>query len=247
MKTKSGIELCERTIAALSTASEGHLWVDAWVDQELDKGGRNGLGKSVCFDCGLGHCCRQPVVATFIDAFPIAMRLDGEGKNTPGFRRRLMAAGVRQETALVKGTEDEPYNCPLLVHNRCSVYNIRPVMCRAHYAFHSRDACVPYWERTDNERPKVCLVDHSPAFVTAAKVAVDFALKYGAPMPAEPWVRALPYQLSVVMGALRKPEAGRWREIWARCRMKREFFEKVAARQAIDSPDRVTLTSGAKL
>lgn len=246
-KTKSGVELSDRLLAALSTANEGHLWGDAWADNELDKARREGPGETVCHGCSTGHCCRQPVVATFLDVLPIAMRLDGVGENTPGFRRRLMAAGIRQEKALVEGAEDEPYPCPLLVHNRCSVYPIRPIMCRVHYAFESRDACVPYWERPDGKRPLVCLVDHSPAFVTAVKVAVDFAAKHGARKPNSPWVRALPYQLSVVLGAIRKREEDRWREIWARCRMKNEFFERVVERQRRDGPKRAVFQGGSPL
>ena len=119
-------------------------------------------------------------------------------------------------------------------------------MCRTQFAFTSREPCEPYWLREDGTRPRVTLLDHTPAFVQSLASTISFVADAGFNKPNAPWVRALPYQLSVVMGAVRRSEKTRWHEVFARCRMDDDMFQRVAEQQRKDAPRRLSGDQAAK-
>ena len=81
-----------------------------------------------CCDCHKAHCCRQLALGTESEARLIrdAVRRWSPGKQA-ALRRRLQA--------LPKVARDNFSGaCPFLVDERCQVYAVRPLACRA---FHS--------------------------------------------------------------------------------------------------------------
>jgi Fe-S-cluster containining protein len=80
---------------------------------------------------GCAHCCYQPVEATIPEAILVAAHLaDPEDP-----RRKALLARVDADASRTTSERRRPGRpCPLLVDNRCSVYEDRPLMCRSVYA-----------------------------------------------------------------------------------------------------------------
>lgn len=78
---------------------------------------------------GCAHCCYQSVEATIPEAILVALHL----LEDPADPRRQQvidaAASFRGLDETARRRSGRP--CPLLVENRCSVYDDRPLMCRA--------------------------------------------------------------------------------------------------------------------
>jgi Fe-S-cluster containining protein len=80
--------------------------------------------------CGAGcaHCCYQNVEATIPEAILVAAHL--ADPSDPRRDAVLKAAAARRRMS-DKQRRRPGRPCPLLVDNRCSVYEDRPLMCRA--------------------------------------------------------------------------------------------------------------------
>ncbi len=79
-------------------------------------------------DCGAGcaACCHQDVEATIPEAILVAAQIGGEADP------RHDAILAEAETSLSDAPGRRlPRPCPLLRENRCSVYDVRPLACRA--------------------------------------------------------------------------------------------------------------------
>ena len=102
---------------------------------------------------GCAHCCRQEILVPRAEAEAIvdwlqsswsAEQLDGLKHRLRAwlvwhhgeFTRRVSAGEDRQTVAF----EDGP-GCLVLHENACSIYPVRPTMCRMHYVTSSPDAC----------------------------------------------------------------------------------------------------------
>lgn len=79
-------------------------------------------------DCGAGcaACCHQDVEATIPEAILVAAQIGGEADPRHG---AILAEA--QACANDAGQRRLPRPCPLLRENRCSVYEVRPLACRA--------------------------------------------------------------------------------------------------------------------
>ena len=91
--------------------------------------------------CGAGcdHCCHLPVEANAVEVMTLVQHLL-ETRDEAGLA--ALRAALRAHVAVVEATPAAErialrQPCPLLVDHRCSVYEARPLACRA---FHSADA-----------------------------------------------------------------------------------------------------------
>lgn len=226
------MKLTEQQKAVLACAREGHGWGDGWVEHEMEKTKDAKLGQTVCTGCTIAGCCKQPVLATWIDAFPIAVWFHGRGGLSSKTLKRYFELGHKMEYTLRNGTEDEyADDCVFLDKGKCVVYEIRPMICRAYYAFGDRANCTPYHEREDGERPMICALDHSPAIAATIYVATDMAGELKCPHARMPWVRALPLQVAILLNALELSPDAFWPEVWSQCHMPEAEFAQMAAVQ----------------
>jgi Fe-S-cluster containining protein len=90
---------------------------------------------------GCDACCHRKVACTIPEAFGIAAWLS-EKPEAEQQRVRTACSELHEATAglddLARIGTGRP--CPMLVDRRCSLYEIRPITCRAHYSY-SRPAC----------------------------------------------------------------------------------------------------------
>jgi len=88
---------------------------------------------------GCAHCCHQPVGITAIEAITIVERLrqtlsDGEIERV---RERLARAHEKARGVTTADRFSTEHACPFLEESRCSIYEVRPLVCRG---MNSRDA-----------------------------------------------------------------------------------------------------------
>jgi len=234
--------LTEQQKIALQTAAEGREFAEEWSVTYMKHARHSQIGEHVCDGCDVAGCCRQPVVATWVDALPIALRLHGSGLNTARRREQLHHEGRRAEDALCDGIEaDEIFDCVFLCNGRCSMYSVRPMICRVYFAFGDRSRCTPYPERTDGLRPKVCTADHTIPMAVNVSVAQELSAALGCSTPSLPWLRALPKQVANMLDALASRPEEFWNVVWAQCAMPSELFARMVVQMSKEPPDRVEL------
>lgn len=81
-----------------------------------------------CVRCHTAHCCRQLVLCTLQEAEMIR----AEVRRWP--QRKYHDLLERLKRLPLKAKADFDGDCPFLVRERCQIYDLRPVACRA---FHS--------------------------------------------------------------------------------------------------------------
>ena len=103
------------------------------VDQVMEKSA--GTGTPSACRSGCSHCCNARVHALEPEVFHIAGALRERG---PVVLDELMAK-LRRHAAMAQGLTAQQHRipCPFLVDHRCSIYPIRPAVCRK---AHSLDA-----------------------------------------------------------------------------------------------------------
>lgn len=183
------------------TSMDWHIKADKWSDKvtgDLED-------QSVligCRDCSSGHCCNQPVVATFLDSFPIACVHHKAGLNDQKSRDLLRTTGELQETLMEK--DDLGYNMPCPFFNSkkrlCLVYKVRPVICRVYWAIDDKEKC---GHRNTNEL--VGVINYSPIVGALTRASMEIAeiMGYG---KRNIFVRSLPLAVSVCLEALNDPD-----------------------------------------
>ncbi len=92
-----------------------------WFKQMMDTLSKATSGQTPCKD-GCSHCCKMALNITVQEAEAIAK---ASGK-------KMTMPPVFYETSDPK--DFEGVNCPMLVDDRCSVYEVRPFPCKAHYS-----------------------------------------------------------------------------------------------------------------
>lgn len=90
---------------------------------------------------GCAACCRRKIACTIPEAIAIAAWLSDRGEDE-NQRVRAEAQHLHDSTADLDdlGRVRAGLPCPLLVEQQCSVYEARPIACRAVYSF-DRAAC----------------------------------------------------------------------------------------------------------
>lgn len=103
------------------------------VDQMMEKSA--GTGTPLACKSGCSHCCNARVHALEPEVFRIAGAMRERG---PVVLDGLMAK-LRRHAAIAQGLTAQQHRipCPFLVEHRCSIYAIRPAVCRK---AHSLDA-----------------------------------------------------------------------------------------------------------
>jgi len=90
---------------------------------------------------GCDACCHRKVVCSIPEAIGVAAWL---GEKPAAEQQRVLAASraLHDATAALDDIERirTQLPCPMLVESKCSIYEIRPLSCRANYSF-SRPAC----------------------------------------------------------------------------------------------------------
>lgn len=83
---------------------------------------------------GCSFCCHQNVDVTIPEAILVALRLGDEGdpRRAATLEAAALFEGLDEEARIATGRP-----CPMLIDNRCSVYEVRPMACRS---FTSPDA-----------------------------------------------------------------------------------------------------------
>ncbi|HET7504609.1 MAG TPA: YkgJ family cysteine cluster protein [Kofleriaceae bacterium] len=124
---------------------------DAAIDRELGELATRGIAPTCSKGCA--HCCRQEILVTRAEAEAIVewVTATKSGPELDELRQRLrawlawfrdeaprrIAAGQTREVALY---EHGP-QCVALVDDACSIYPVRPMMCRIHFVRSNPDAC----------------------------------------------------------------------------------------------------------
>jgi Fe-S-cluster containining protein len=128
-------------VFAINAIRSLHEQVDALTEKIKKKPG-------VHFDCkaGCSYCCSLRVAATPPEVFLIARHIRQLPAETQ--TELLEKLKVRSEAARGVSTEDFFFHCTLLAHGQCTVYALRPVMCRKYLSLDVEeckkpDACAP--------------------------------------------------------------------------------------------------------
>jgi Fe-S-cluster containining protein len=92
---------------------------------------------------GCSYCCRKPGVLITVPELlrilsTMESRFDGDAKAALAERARRYASQIEGRSFDAPTNESVP--CPLLVDGRCSVYDVRPLVCRG-YNSTSMEAC----------------------------------------------------------------------------------------------------------
>lgn len=227
-------------IAAADLASYLTGETDDWVKEKLALSETSDLGLSVCHGCKLAGCCKQPVLASFLEALPIALHLDRIGANTIVYRERLVAEGERIEGVMERGeTDDDATPCAFLSDDhRCLVYAYRPTICRSYAAFGDRSNCTPYPDRTDGRKPKVLTLDHAPVMAAMIESSASFMIESGLSDHRSIWMRALPLSVAIMLEAGERGEYEFWPYVVKHSAMPLDRFMRIAEHQGRDMPER---------
>jgi Fe-S-cluster containining protein len=135
--------------------------VDQRIGAALDVARRAGVEPTCRRGCS--HCCRQRVHASTTELAAIAAYVEREMSppELAEIMRRIETWESWVECDLLwlvergvdEGEAFEQYGptCPLLVDDECSVYEVRPLVCRAHYVISDVELCRPRLD--DDEAP----------------------------------------------------------------------------------------------
>jgi Fe-S-cluster containining protein len=122
-----------------------------------------------CLDCTSAGCCRQHPLVGFYDGILIADYLRRNGLDGAPLRRKLREAGKPPKI----GSAAKQYReCVFLEARRCSIYEVRPAVCRGHYVTSPPEHCHP----ASGHSVRVLPVDNSQDI---ARFATSFAHQLG--------------------------------------------------------------------
>lgn len=109
-------QYCEQALVQLRTAVGQHF------DQAMAK-------QSLAMQCkaGCAGCCKPGLTVFGIEGAKIEQALVALRQSAPSLREKVRAQGQKALQA-----PDTQQACPLLVDDRCTVYEQRPLICRSH-------------------------------------------------------------------------------------------------------------------
>ncbi|WP_062129119.1 YkgJ family cysteine cluster protein [Geofilum rubicundum] len=109
-----------------------------------------------CCRIGCAYCCIQPIEIVNIEELPISEFIRSKMTKENYAKVRLNIANWAEyfndkydDTGLMEVVNREfrelidkdRIACPFLIENKCSIYPVRPLACRAHIMFDSPDFC----------------------------------------------------------------------------------------------------------
>ena len=109
-------------------------------------------GRTPACGPGCGHCCRQPIPVTPVEILGLRLYL------------RLHPDPARKRSG-------NPFDCPFLVGDDCSVYPVRPIACRRFIVFGT--PCRAKEAPTDT-RPKDVLWPSRDALLQALRLTLPY-------------------------------------------------------------------------
>lgn len=112
---------------------------------------------------GCSHCCKQAVAITAIEAHRIGTFI---GRPPFPVKHRSLLAMVSRITATQEQYKSVP--CPFLKDDECSVYPVRPLVCRTHFSLGEPKLC----DTTDPENGPVPYFN----FMAVVGLNVEYAL-----------------------------------------------------------------------
>jgi hypothetical protein len=153
-------------------------------DRSIDEAGRAVLeqpgpdGRMIKCKAGCAHCCHQMVHATPLEALLIAdaIRTSFTEAETEALVARLVA--LMRVPANEADRTSRKLPCPLLENNSCSIYKIRPHVCRALYSY-SATACSKGLDASTRTRGASIMVpspDIPYKFASALNMGLDATL-----------------------------------------------------------------------
>ena len=127
---------------------------------------KTGNFNPACDTCTHSACCYEPVYSDQIEVDDILSRLTPEQRSelieaVHRWHKRATLSGVLllEEKGAAFPYRDASLPCPFLKDGRCSIYEHRPLACRAHYALANPDNCkmparrtqkYAMWEQNDS-------------------------------------------------------------------------------------------------
>ena len=159
---------------------------------------------------GCSHCCRFPILMSVAEARTLANfvkrgfspeQIDALRRRTRQWHRRDDSLRSRSLPVPPSAGEDDSPSalpCPMLVESECSVYNVRPLLCRTHYVLsHPRSCCSANDPKSWEARPEVIesVKEATESYTTAMK---DFIEKGGVDYCRS--MTLLPHGLAMEMG-----------------------------------------------
>lgn len=156
------------------------------------------------------HCCRFPILMSVAEARTLAnfVKRGFSPKQIDALRRRTRQ-WHRQDDALrgsslqvpAPAGEDDAtcaLPCPMLVESECSVYDVRPLLCRSHFVFSHPRACFSVNDpKSQGARPEV-IESVKRATESYTKAMKDFIEKGGVDYCRS--MTLLPHGLAMEMG-----------------------------------------------
>jgi Fe-S-cluster containining protein len=121
---------------------DGAAKVSAYADEMIETIKRRHRPALDCKE-GCAYCCRKPgVLASIPELLRVLehVQLTFNEAETRGLAQRARGYAAQMEGRNCNAPVDESVPCPLLVNERCSVYEVRPLVCRG-YNSTSVDAC----------------------------------------------------------------------------------------------------------
>lgn len=224
--------------SALDAMADRNEWAAKW-SKAVHKVAKAKMGVPSCFGCTVGGCCQQPILVTYLDAIPIAVRLDRLGMNDPALRDAYRVNGEEMERVTAAGSEGTyKGQCPFLAGaHECTVYADRPMICRVYWVFQGQRQCVP--PARGGPVSKVCTLDHSEATGRMIQMAMEGAVDMG--YSQAPYIRGIGVAVAVVLEALAGPADRFWHTVVTGSRMPAERFAQMLATQDAAMPEREVL------
>lgn len=150
-----------------------YLSVDEATGQELS---RLYTEEGVVSSCRAGcyYCCGQHILTSIIEAQAIVHYIKRKFSREHIEDLRIRTRRWHEWDAIRSGRDKmETFGtyqyCPMLVDNECSIYPVRPLICRTHYVCSEPPACRPFYDPES--------IEDSPVALASVKVLANpFAL-----------------------------------------------------------------------
>ncbi len=190
-----------RAVNELADAVEKDYKVFLPVIKEMvDSWKNDNPGQEVsCKNCKKPGCCYQSVFVSFYEAFPIARRLRLEGRATSQFIAELRRIGEESEGEGRVAWFDKNQPCVFLTKKyECSIYDVRPLTCRAHFVISPPENCLP--EAVD---PEIQQLGSEKMQDSIIRQQMEFVRAMG--LPRLEFYGTLPRMVAIVLEAMAKP------------------------------------------
>ncbi len=120
---------CREVVEQGLRDAAGLIRVDAILKASVEARVRDRLGPEIACKKGCGHCCRVSVSSFPFEIFAIVDHVRGTWS---GWERWKLRRRIRRYRDAF-GQSTHPW-CPFLKEGACSIYAVRPTICRTHHS-----------------------------------------------------------------------------------------------------------------